>query len=213
MAEINAGDFAEEKIALPSEGEGFKEIKSESGLTVQESKDFLNSLFGSTLDKNTIEKCIVPNESNNIDMDDDNLEIKSDEENEFEKEKLTENTNDDKEDKGKKGGSYSEVFKEGEGDKSEVHHMPADSTTDLNRDDGPAIKMDKADHRQTASCGSSNEAREYRAKQKELVEQGKFREALQMDIDDIRDKFGDKYDDAIAEMLEYVDKLETEGRV
>lgn len=113
----------------------------------------------------------------------------------------------------KKGGSYGEIFKEGEGDKYEVHHMPADSTTELERNDGPAIKMEKEDHRQTASCGSSREAREYRAKQKELIDQGKFREALQMDIDDIHDKFGDKYDDAISEMLEYVDKLEEEGKI
>lgn len=40
-----------------------------------------------------------------------------------------------------------------------------------------------------------------------------FREALQMDIDDIHDKFGDKYDDAINEMLEYVDQLEQEEKI
>ncbi|MDE7202862.1 MAG: hypothetical protein K2O91_13385 [Lachnospiraceae bacterium] len=34
-----------------------------------------------------------------------------------------------------------------------------------------------------------------------------------MDIDDIHEKFGDKYDDAISEMLEYVDKLEAEGKI
>ena len=91
--------------------------------------------------------------------------------------------------------------------------MPANSTTELERDDGPAIKMDKVDHRETASCGSSKEAREYRATQKELIEQGKFRDALQMDIDDIHEKFGDKYDDAIAQMLDYVDQLESEGKI
>lgn len=125
----------------------------------------------------------------------------------------TGNEGDASEDKEKKGGSYREVYKDGEGEKYEVHHMPADSTTELSRDDGPAIKMEKEDHRQTASCGNSKEAREYRAIQKELIEQGKFREALQMDIDDIREKFGDKYDDAITEMLEYVDELETEGKI
>ncbi len=113
----------------------------------------------------------------------------------------------------KKGGSYGEVFKEGEGDTHEVHHMPADSASNLERNDGPAIKMEKEDHRETASCGSSKEAREYREEQKKLIEEGKFREALQMDIDDIHEKFGDKYDDAIAEMLEYVDKLEEEGKI
>jgi hypothetical protein len=34
-----------------------------------------------------------------------------------------------------------------------------------------------------------------------------------MDIDDIREKFGDKYDKAIGQMLEYVDKLEAEGKI
>ncbi len=113
----------------------------------------------------------------------------------------------------KKGGSYRDVKKTSDGETHEVHHMPADSSTDLERDDGPAIKMEKDDHRQTASCGNSREAREYRERQRELIEQGKFREALQMDIDDLHDKFGDKYDDAIAEMLEYVDQLEKEGKI
>lgn len=113
----------------------------------------------------------------------------------------------------KKGGSYRDVKKTSDGETHEVHHMPADSSTDLERDDGPAIKMEKDDHRQTASCGNSREAREYRERQRELIEQGKFREALQMDIDDLHEKFGDKYDDAIAEMLEYVDQLEKEGKI
>ena len=38
-------------------------------------------------------------------------------------------------------------------------------------------------------------------------------EALQMDIDDIHEKFGDKYDDAIAEMLDYVQTLIAEGKI
>lgn len=113
----------------------------------------------------------------------------------------------------KKGGSYGEVFKKGEGEKYEVHHMPANNVNGLELNDGPAIKMDKEDHRETGSCGNSKEAREYRAKQKEFIDQGKFREALQMDIDDIHEKFGDKYDDAISEMLKYVDKIEEDGKI
>lgn len=114
---------------------------------------------------------------------------------------------------GKSGGSYGELYREGEGDKYEIHHMPADSTSNLERNDGPAIRMEKADHRETASCGNSREAREYRAEQKSLIEQGKFREAMQMDIDDIHEKFGDKYDAGIKQMCEYVDKLESEGKL
>lgn len=113
----------------------------------------------------------------------------------------------------KLGGSYKEVKKNANGETHEVHHMPPDCATELRRDDGPAIKMEKAEHRQTASCGLSPEAREYQKKQRELCEQGKFREALQNDIDDIREKFKDKYDKAIEQMLEYVDKLEKEGKI
>jgi hypothetical protein len=68
---------------------------------------------------------------------------------------------------GKEGGSYSEVKKNSDGQTHEVHHMPADSASHLDRTDGPAIKMEKEDHRQTASCGSSLEAREYQAEQRE----------------------------------------------
>lgn len=34
-----------------------------------------------------------------------------------------------------------------------------------------------------------------------------------MDIDDIREKFGDKYDDAINEMLAYIDELKEAGKI
>lgn len=113
----------------------------------------------------------------------------------------------------KKGGSYKDVRVAGEGETKEVHHIPSDEASPLERNDGPCIKMDKEDHRKTASCGNSREAREYRQQQKELIEAGRFRDAIQMDIDDIKEKFGDKYDDAIAEMMEYVDQLEQEGRI
>ena len=113
----------------------------------------------------------------------------------------------------KKGGSYAEVKEHSDGSTHEVHHIPADSASDLIRESGPAIKMEKEDHRETASYGMSKEAQEYRQKQKELIQQGKFREAFEMDVKDIRDKFGDKYDDAIAEAEEYLKKLEEEGYV
>ncbi len=105
------------------------------------------------------------------------------------------------------GGTYGELKKEWSGELEkepphEIHHMPANDVNGLDVNDGPAIVMDKADHRQTASCGNSLEAKEYREKQRELVENGKFEEAMQMDIDDIHEKFGDKYDDSIEQMKE-----------
>lgn len=117
----------------------------------------------------------------------------------------------------KTGGSYGELKAEGWGwntePPKEIHHMPSNESSNLETKEGPAIVMDYEDHRQTASCGNSRDAQEYRAKQKELIEQGKFREALQMDIDDIHDKFGDKYDEQIKQMLDYVDELEQNGKI
>ena len=114
------------------------------------------------------------------------------------------------------GGSYGEVREHVEktgAENKEVHHMPADSASPLERNDGPAIEMDKDDHRKTASCGSSREAREYRAKQREMIENGDFDGAFQMDVDDLQEKFGDKYDDQIEQAREYKDKLKQEGRI
>lgn len=95
----------------------------------------------------------------------------------------------------------------------EKHHMPSNASSHLETGDGPCIAMEYEDHVQTASWGNSRDARAYAAAQKELIEQGKFREALQMDIDDIHSKFGDKYDVAIAQMLEYVDELEQNNKI
>lgn len=111
------------------------------------------------------------------------------------------------------GGSYREVKPHSDGSIQEVHHMPADEASPLYFKDGPAIRMEKEDHRKTASWGSSLEARQYRAEQAEKIKNGDFRGAVQMDIDDIKEKFPDKYDKAIEQMMKYVDKLEAEGKI
>jgi hypothetical protein len=90
---------------------------------------------------------------------------------------------------------------------NESHHMPAHSASNLPKDKGPAISMSKEDHRQTASWGSSKEAKAYRQEQKKLIEQGKFGEAQQMDIKDVQSKFGNKYDGAIQQMQDYTKSL------
>ena len=109
---------------------------------------------------------------------------------------------------GKKGGSYSEVCKNSNGEYTQVHETPSFNSTNADkRADGPSVKMLKEDHVKTASWGNSKEAQEYRAVQRELMEAGKTHEAIQMDIDNIHDLFGDKYDDAIAEMLEYATQI------
>ncbi|HYO62033.1 MAG TPA: hypothetical protein VER08_00095 [Pyrinomonadaceae bacterium] len=103
-------------------------------------------------------------------------------------------------DPNKKGGAYKDVPAKG----GEVHHTPADSISPLSRGAGPGFRMEKADHMKTASWGKSKSAQAYRAKQKKLIEEGKFREAVEMDIKDVRSKFGNKYDEGISQMLEYL---------
>lgn len=84
--------------------------------------------------------------------------------------------------------------------------MPADSVSPLPRNQGPSIHMDAADHRLTASHGHQGRAgAAYRARQKQLIDQGRFDDAIQMDIDDIQSRFGTKYDDAILEMIDSLD--------
>lgn len=114
------------------------------------------------------------------------------------------------------GGSYKEMREtvdRYELKNKEIHHMPADSVSKLERAEGPAIIMDKADHRLTASCGNSKDAQEYRAAQKALIDKGDFKGAFQMDVDDIRSKFGDKYDAQIEAAAKYIDELEKGGKI
>ena len=67
--------------------------------------------------------------------------------------------------------------------------------------------MDTADHQKTKSWGSSKKAKQYRKEQEELIKQGKFKEAQQMDINDVRSKFGNKYDEGIKQMQDYTEEL------
>ncbi|WP_239995261.1 VENN motif pre-toxin domain-containing protein [Neisseria lactamica] len=109
-----------------------------------------------------------------------------------------------------KGGAHSET-KKPTNDGLDSHHCPAKDCykgAPISSEQGPAIKMDPKDHRLTESYGRSPYAIQYRAKQKELLEQGKLKEAIEMDVRDIRSKFGSKYDKAIEEMLEYSRKLD-----
>ena len=106
--------------------------------------------------------------------------------------KLEEDTNDSEKPE-KKGGKAGDIdYRE-----NDVVH-PMINIPELDDDDLPAIKMDLEDYKKLSSYNSQ----EFIDKKSELEEQGKYREALQMEIDDIREKCGDKYNDAIAEMME-----------
>jgi hypothetical protein len=99
----------------------------------------------------------------------------------------------------------------------ERNHIPADSATKIPTGKGPAIWMEIEEHKQLNSSGQRtfkptrqypySSADEWRAAQRALIKKGKYMEAIQMDIDDIRSKFGDKYNVGIREMLEYVKTL------
>lgn len=56
----------------------------------------------------------------------------------------------------------------------------------ISSEDGPAIKMDPEDHQKISSYGNSDSAKNCRAKQKKLIDEGKFLDAVQMDVDDIK---------------------------
>ena len=107
------------------------------------------------------------------------------------------------------GGAYRDVFISGGG--REAHHIPANEVNGLESRDGPCISMDAKDHRKTASCGISKEAREYRKMQRELIEAGDYKAALKMDIDDIL--FSNKFDDAekykagLHEAADYAERM------
>ncbi len=113
--------------------------------------------------------------------------------------------------RGKAGGSYKDVKADSIGEYTEVHETPSFKSTgaDGSREqaNGPSVKLSKEDHHNTASYGNSKEAREYRKAQEALINEGNYHDAIQMDIDDIHSKFGDKYDEGINQMLEYAQQI------
>ncbi len=75
---------------------------------------------------------------------------------------------------------------------TESHHFPADNSYrgtrlgNIRRDDMPAVTMTRREHHMTASYGSSRNARAFRDRQRLLIGQGNYAEAMGMDIRDIR---------------------------
>ena len=63
----------------------------------------------------------------------------------------------------------------------------------ISRYKSPATWMTEADHRKTASWGSWAKASQWRSQQAKLIDKGKFGKAMEMDIRDIKRKFGKKY--------------------
>jgi len=93
------------------------------------------------------------------------------------------------------------------GDGLDSNHSPADAVSPFRRNDGPAFQMDPRDHQRMTSTGRSREAIAWRKAQQDLIDQGRLRDAVQMDIDEARRLFLDKYDQAINEMLDYITSI------
>ena len=220
MFEVKASDVKKNDIEIPVNNreiaDGSSKIKPETNITMEKAKAMFENLFSGKDDIKIMSED-VPGSYEADDGVQTSVNDNRIDGNIQEPEKNTENNIEEVDKKQiddvseiKEGGAYKDLPSlEGK----ERHHMPADATTELLTKDGPCIIMDIADHRETASCGYSKDARKYRAEQKELNEAGKFEEALQMDIDDIKEKFGDKYDSQISEMKEYVSQLKEEGKI
>ncbi|MFF3753715.1 polymorphic toxin-type HINT domain-containing protein [Streptomyces sp. NPDC002018] len=85
----------------------------------------------------------------------------------------------------------------------EINHMPQNASTPLGYDRGPAIRMDKVDHRQVWSTGQGSRAepKAWLMMQRELVGSGRIDEAMQNDINDVTTRFPGKYNNAIGDMI------------
>lgn len=102
------------------------------------------------------------------------------------------------------GGAYSTVRKlRG----YHAHHIPADRISPFAKGKGPTIAMLPTDHRMTLSYGRRAASKAHLRAQADLIAKGDFRAAVRLDIDDIRQKFGRKYDDAIEQMFDYIDEM------
>ena len=111
-----------------------------------------------------------------------------------------------------RGGAHSKTSQP-KNDNKDSHHIPAKDTSPLKPQDGPAIKMDPKDHARTSSNGQMAGSIEYREALESLISQGKWREAMAIEVRDVRRiarEAGDptKYNEALLEMLEYYKCLE-----
>ena len=106
------------------------------------------------------------------------------------------------------GGPHSET-KLPTGDGLDSHHMPAKSISGLGVDPGPAVKMVPADHARTSSNGKRPGSAEYREQLKEMIDDGRMRDAMATEVRDVRAAALEvsnnmkKYNEAMQQMLDY----------
>ncbi|MDN3693344.1 RHS repeat-associated core domain-containing protein [Chryseobacterium tructae] len=111
------------------------------------------------------------------------------------------------------GGSYGNT--RGLSTGGQVNHMPAftsykGSGLGISHYKGPSTWMETADHMKTASWGNYATAKQWRGVQEDLINRGKFGKAMEMDIKDVKRKFGSKYNQGMQEMIDYA---KTEGQI
>ena len=111
------------------------------------------------------------------------------------------------------GGSYEFVQHFADSSTHEAHHLIPQKllkiTGILRVFEGPSIRMKKEDHELTRSYKRGYMLRDdFFRKQLEYLKDLNIRSAVEMEIAEIKAKFGSKYDDAIREVREYVTKLE-----
>ena len=79
---------------------------------------------------------------------------------------------------GFRGGAYRDM-RYPVGDGKDAHHMPADAINGIPREKGSAIQMTPVDHKKTLSYGNDKTSTLFREKQKQLIESGNMRGAMQ----------------------------------
>lgn len=111
------------------------------------------------------------------------------------------------------GGSYEAVKHFSDGKIHDVHHLiPVkllNLTGILKEWEGPCIRMEKKDHATTESYGNKSMLKnDYILLQLEYLKAKDIHSAVELEIADIRAKFGSKYEDAIRDVMKYVSQLE-----
>jgi len=111
------------------------------------------------------------------------------------------------------GGSYSKTRKTNTN--GETNHIPAWNSIEIAKEldptltglptygRTPSVHMDTPDHRNMTSTGSRRQSVKWRQRQSELIKDGKFGKAMEMDIREIKRRYGSKYNEQIQEMLDY----------
>lgn len=103
------------------------------------------------------------------------------------------------------GGSYNSVSQANHGSGKESHHLIAKSSAKglLTKGEGAVISMNKLDHTKTASWGSSKGAKIFQKQQKQLLQNGNPEQAFKLGIDDVKAKFGNKYNAHLQQAQQY----------